>query len=114
MADIDRVESDVNEMKRTLADLNRTLQELRRENEELRRELGVKVGQEMFRQIDDMTRLTTEQDKKIDHIVREVQHIRSLADYNDVNVREIMRALSLIYRNVDELEQGLVNERQTS
>ena len=75
----------------------------------LYRETGTDEGRTLFQQIDEMERKIMEFDKNIAGVQREVTAARKLLEYGDVRLKEIMRALSLIYKNTDELEESLID-----
>jgi hypothetical protein len=87
--------------------------ELKSFMDETRRELGIRRGQELAIQIDRLEQHTKTNDDKLNQILRTVEHTMKLVEYNDVNVKEVMKALSYIYRDVDELEETLLPEKKT-
>lgn len=75
----------------------------------LYRETGTDEGRTLFQQIDEMERKIMEFDKNMAEMQRDVTAARKLLEYGDVRLKEIMRALSLIYKNTDELEGSLID-----
>lgn len=96
----DQTKRDIEEMKKTLADVAT--------------EVGVKQGYQLFEQMNDLVDKLQYKLETLDHTARDTIASRKLLEYNESNVKEIMRALSLIYRSVDELETKLLNIRETS
>ncbi|MBD3280300.1 hypothetical protein GF389_02120 [Candidatus Dojkabacteria bacterium] len=73
------------------------------------RETGTDEGRSLFQQIDEMERKIMEYDKNIAEMQRDIKASRKLLEYGDVRLKEIMQALSLIYKNTDELEETLID-----
>ncbi|MEI7578977.1 MAG: hypothetical protein WCJ58_02930 [bacterium] len=94
-------------------DFYRNFNEMRRELTELRKEMGVKEGRVMAQQINEMEHKQIHHDEVLGRIERDTVSVRKFLEYNELNVKEIMKALALIYRNVDELEDGLLPEKLT-
>jgi uncharacterized protein YoxC len=96
----DQTKRDIEEMKKTLIDIAT--------------EVGVKQGYQLSEQMNDLADKLQYKLETLDHTARDTTASRKLLEYNETNVKEIMRALSLIYRSVDELEKKLLNEQETS
>lgn len=103
---------------RRASEILNELRELRKEFKqfvaELTQEMGLRRGRYMFQQVDEMERRDLTREEKINRILRDVESTKRLAEFNDVNLKEVMKALALIYRNVDELEESILpNSRET-
>lgn len=96
----DQTKRDIEEMKKTLTDVAA--------------EVGVKQGYQLFEQVNELMDKLKYKLEVLDTTSRDTTASRKLLEYNETNVKEIMRALSLIYRSVDELEKKLLNEQETS
>jgi len=77
---------------------------------EMRREMGVREGKILSDQMDNIEKRIERNDDLLTKVSRDTTSVRKLTEYNELNVKEIMKALSLIYRNVDELEQEVMND----
>ena len=86
----------------------REFQTVKRELTEMRREVGVREGRIMADQMDDLEQDNKHNIEQLSHIRRDVTAIRKILGYNEINMKELKKALALIYRNVDELEEGLL------
>jgi len=93
--------------------LERTVDEIKKTMDEVKREVGSREGRILSDQINEIERQSKIKDEDQAKILRETIAIKRLVEFNDINVGEIMKALSLIYRSVDELEEGVLPERQT-
>lgn len=105
----------VNEIDREVDDLTREFgrflskfDRLEKVIDELYREVGAKQGQEMSHQVDEIQQRLLILEDKINHIQRDAIATRKMTEYGDVRLKEIMKALSIIYRNTDELEGNLL------
>ncbi|MBW7953752.1 hypothetical protein H3C67_03110 [Candidatus Dojkabacteria bacterium] len=105
--------NDFNNLKRQWDTVFPELRELKRTVEDLKRELGISQGKLLHEQVTDVLNQSVKREELINRILREVEHTKKLVEYNDVNVKEIMKALALIYKNVDEIEDVMVPNRQT-
>lgn len=105
--------NDFNNLKRQWDTVFPELRELKRTVEDLKRELGISQGKLLHEQVSDVLNQSVKREELINRILREVEHTKKLVEYNDVNVKEIMKALALIYKSVDEIEDVMVPNRQT-
>lgn len=105
---------DFNEFKRQWGDIYRELSQLRRNFDDLRRELGVQEGQLLKDQVERIEESSRKNEQRLSEVLVSVENTRKLVEYGDKSMKEIMKALALIYRNTDELEGGLLDNRETS
>ncbi len=99
--------------KREWDDFYRKYNVTRKELTEMRRELGVREGRILADQMDELEQRGKRDEDQINHIRRDVIAMRKLLEYNEMTMKEVMKALSLIYRNVDELEEGILPNPST-
>ena len=104
------MESKLNSVISKIQSLENSLREMKKEVSEIHREVGTREGYELSRQVDDMYHTLKEQDSKLNIIQRDVTAIRKQIEFGDVDLKEIKKALALIYRNTDELEENLLQE----
>jgi len=112
-AKIDDIQRDIDEIKSQLREVMPQLRDLKAFIVDMKRELGVRRGEEMYQQMDKLIQREDQREDKINQILRDTEHTKKLVEYNEVNVKEIMKALAYIYRNVDELESNLVPDKKT-
>ena len=105
---------DITELRRQFQDVYPNFRELKTYMDDTRRELGVKRGAQLSDQMDGMVDKVKRLEDKVNQILIDVQNTKKLVEYNDVNVKEIMKGLAYIFRNVDELEENLVENRKTT
>jgi hypothetical protein len=105
---------ELSDMKRQFQDVYPSFRDLKPYMADTRRELGVKQGEQLSDEVDNMLQRVTRLEVKINEILLDVQNTKKLVEYNDVNVKEIMKGLAYIFRNVDELEANLVENRKTN
>lgn len=108
--DIDTLVKEWNDFKRQWDDYVRYVIDLKRELQEMRRELGVGQGRMLADQMDNMEQGMRRNDDLITQISRDSTAIRKEVEFNKNNMAEVMKALALIYRNVDELEEATLPE----
>lgn len=103
--EIDRdLDSLTSEFRRFVSNFDRLGQKV----DEMHREIGTREGKDMHKQVDEFEQKIDKLEDKITEIQRETHATRKLVEYGDVKLKEIMRALSLIYQNTDELESNLI------
>ncbi len=78
--------------------------------EALHREVGAQEGRSLFQQINELESKFLQFERQMTGMERDLQAIRKLTEYGDTRLQEIMKALSLIYQNTDELEPKLLQE----
>lgn len=103
-----------NDFKREWDDFSRYVVDLKREMQELRRELRIGQGRVLSEQIDNIEQGMRRNDDLITQISRDSTSIRKEVEFNKNNMSEVMKALALIYRNVDELEEATLGEEATT
>ncbi|MFQ5493194.1 MAG: hypothetical protein ACE5DX_03485 [Candidatus Dojkabacteria bacterium] len=113
-AKIDRLTKEFDEFKREWDRVFKDFRELSRNIEELNRELGVQRGRLMFDQIDRMEQRQEQIELKFNKVLHTVEHTKRLMEFNGVNMKEVMKALSLIYRNTDEIEDDLLDDGRST
>ncbi len=105
---------ELSDLKRQFQDVYPAFRDLKPYMDDTRRELGVRNGAQLFTQIDDLMQRFGRLEEKVNQILIDVQNTKKLVEYNDINVKEIMKGLAYIFRNVDELEANLVDNRKTN
>jgi predicted RNase H-like nuclease (RuvC/YqgF family) len=114
MADLRKISTEIKRMVDKIYGLETKLSQLESKIQEMHRETGSNSGREMYRQVDDLQMRQKRMDKKLNQVERDVTAIRRLVEFGDSGIKEIQQALSLIYKNTDELEDHLLGEeRQT-
>ena len=111
---IEEMYRDIDRLMKEWDNFRREQKEFRRDFEELKREIGLRDGQRLSDQVENMERTVVKREDLLTQMSRDVTSIRKGMDYNEINMKEVMKALSFIYRNVDELEDNLVPNRSTS
>ncbi len=95
-------------MEKKLATIESQLGRLEKRMDAVSREVGAQEGRSLYQQINELEKKSIELDNHITQLLRDVQSIRKLVEYGDVRLKEIMKALALIYRNTDDLESNLI------
>ncbi|MBN1331537.1 hypothetical protein JW978_01465 [Candidatus Dojkabacteria bacterium] len=103
------IESDIERLSSEFSRFINRFEKLERAVGSIFRETGTEEGRSLFQQIDGMERKILEFDKNLAEIQRDVAASRKLLEYGDIRLKEIMQALSLIYRNTDELEESMMD-----
>ncbi len=75
---------------------------------EIHRELGVREGRDLSTQVNELESKVNTMYERMAEVVHDTKSTRKLVEYGDIRLKEIMQALSLIYRNTDELEGNLL------
>ena len=112
-SNIEHIKKELDDLKREWDEFFRSYKVMEREFTELKRELGVSKGREMGEQIDNIENKLDQKADNIIEMMRDMDEFRRLLENNDRNVQEIMKALSVIYKHVDELEGELIEDNET-
>jgi hypothetical protein len=110
---ITKIQSDLNIVLRNIDGLVNEIKTIRSEIQDLKRELGVREGKYLAAQIDNIEIMSQRKEALVNQIARDSTATRKLVEYNENHIKEIMRALALIYRSVDELEAEIVPNNKT-
>lgn len=109
MADtIDEVKRDVERLSDEVRKLSASIDQLSAKVDHIFKEVGTREGRMLYQQMDDFERKIAEFDRNITQTMRDSRATRKLTEFGDIRLKEIMRALSYIYRNTDELESNLI------
>jgi len=103
------IEKDIERLSTEFSRFMSRFERLEQSLNQMYRETGTNEGRTLFQQIDEMERKVMEFDQNIAGVQRDVTAIRKLQEYGDIRLKEIMQALSLIYKNTDELEETLMD-----
>ncbi len=99
----------VEELKKDFDRFTSDFKQLESKVDEIYREIGAKEGLNLSRQIDELYQKFERLSELVTDIARDVKSTRKLTEYGDSRLKEIMQALSLIYRNTDDLEENLID-----
>lgn len=110
---VEQLIKEFTEFKREWQQLSHEMRKISEEFADLKKEIGTNQGQILAEQVSRIEERIEKKDEVIFEIERNVTSIRKTAEYNESNLKEIMKALSLIYRNVDELEKYMIPEHET-
>ncbi len=102
------IERKVDSLKKELYELSSKFDQIVNRIDEIYREIGTRTGGELHRQVTNIEQRLDGFDQLITDIARDARATRKLSEYGDSKLKEIMKALSLIYRNTDELEENLI------
>lgn len=106
---VNEIERVVKDISATLARINLKIDTLEREMQGIYREVGAGKGRDLETQISGIESKIAQFDPIIMETARDARAARKLVEYGDVRLKEIMQALSIIYRNTDELEANLLD-----
>lgn len=106
---VNEIDSEVDNLTREFSRFISRFERLEQSINEIYRETGTREGRTLFEQIDDMQNRIMQLDQKLTEVQRDAIAARKLMEYGDVRLKEIMKALAIIYRNTDELEGNLLD-----
>jgi outer membrane murein-binding lipoprotein Lpp len=106
---VNEIERTVKDIAATLARLNLKIDTMERELQGIYREVGAGKGRDLETQISGIEAKLAQMDPMLTETARDARAARKLVEYGDVRLKEIMQALSIIYRNTDELEANLLD-----
>lgn len=108
-AKVNEIDREVGALSKEFARFISSFDRLEQKLDEIHRESGASQGRVMSQQIDDLEQKINKMDEHMTQTTRDTHATRKLVEYGDTRLKEIMRALTLIYRNTDELEGNLID-----
>lgn len=105
----DELDRQLDDLKSDFSKFVSRFERLEQKIEELHREAGARQGRDLYQQIDNIEKKVDTFAESFAKVERETHAIRKLQEYGDIRLKEIMKALSLIYKNTDELEETLLD-----
>jgi len=110
-AKVNEIDREVDALSKEFGRFISRFDRLEKRIDEMHREIGTREGRDMFQQIDAIEERVEELDRHVTEIMRDSQSTRKLLEYGDVRLKEIMKALAIIYRNTDDLEENLLEAK---
>lgn len=110
----EKIFSEVRAINQKVEKLESKMQDIYKIVDMMYQELGIRKGEDLHKQLDELFENRKKNDDKINQIERDVQAIRAFIQYSNDDLKEIKQALALIYRNTDELEPKLLKDDRST